>query len=96
MGWGKPKPNTFGGFKKERNDRGQHESLHGPNVDGDVSRTHHVHYHKDGMTVQKGKQKYTVSRRYCSNCCKETSQRRNNNDTWYCSNCQSHMASYPK
>ena len=96
MGWSKPKPNGFGGFRQERTDRGQNESLHGRTVKGGRITGDHVHFHKDGSTTTKDGRKYTVSRRYCSNCGKETSQRSKDGDTWYCSICEKNMASYPR
>lgn len=60
MGWPKPQPNGFGGYRSERNDRGQHESLHGPNVKGGRIHGDHVHFHKDGVTITKNGRKTTV------------------------------------
>ncbi len=68
MGWPNPKPNGYGGYKSERNDRGQKENLHGRDPSGGRINGDHVHYHKDGITTTKGGRKYTVSRRYCSSC----------------------------
>lgn len=97
MGWDKkPKPNGFGGYRSERTDRGQIESLHGREVKGGRIHGDHVHFHKDGATITKGGRKYTVSNRYCSSCNKKTSQRSNNGSTWYCSKCESHMSTYPQ
>ncbi len=96
MGWSDPKSNGYGGYKRERNDRGQNESLHGREVKGNRIIGDHVHFHKDGGTVTKNGRKYTVSRRYCSSCGKETTQRSNDMSLWYCSKCESHMHSYPK
>ena len=96
MAWSNAKPNGYGGYKQERNDRGQKESLHGPTVKGKRITGDHVHFHKDGATTTKGDRKYTVSHRYCSNCRKEKSQRTNYMSLWYCSKCESHMRSYPK
>ena len=96
MGWSKPMPNGFGGFRQERSDRGQEESLHGKNVKDDRIVGDRVHYHKGGMTITKGKQTYTVSRRYCGNCRKETMQRCNGDDVWHCLNCRGHVTSCPE
>ena len=92
MSWSKAKPNGFGGYRQERTDRGQNESIHGQHTERGHVRGDHVHYHKDGMTVTKGKQKYTVSRRYCYTCEKQTSQRSNDNSNWYCSVCEKNVA----
>ncbi len=96
MGWDKAKPNGFGGFRQERNDRGQHESLHGKNVKGGRITGDHAHFHKDGVTNTRGGRKYTVSRRYCYTCGKETSQRSNDGSTWYCSVCEKSRSSFPR
>ena len=63
MGWSKGKDNGFGNYRSERSDRGQKESLHGPNLDSKgYVRGNHVHFHKDGVTVTKGKNKYTIKK----------------------------------
>lgn len=62
MGWTKPDSNGMGGYRSERNDRGQHESLHGQTVKGGRISGDHVHFHKDGATVTKGGKKYTIKR----------------------------------
>ena len=51
-----------GGYRSERNDRGQHESLHGQTVKGGRISGDHVHFHKDGATVTKGGKKYTIKK----------------------------------
>ena len=52
----------MGGYRSERNDLGQHESLHGQTVKGGRISGDHVHFHKDGATVTKGGKKYTIKR----------------------------------
>ena len=96
MGWDHVEPNKFGGYKKGRNDRRQTESVHGKNAGGNRINGDHVHYHKDGVTVTKGKKKYTLKRMYCGSCGKETMHRVNNQDTPYCTHCDTNSSSYPR
>jgi hypothetical protein len=62
MGWSKPESNGMGGFRTERTDRGQNESIHGTSIkDGNVDHGNHVHFHKDGATITKDDgTKYTI------------------------------------
>lgn len=96
MSWSKAKPNGFGGYRQEHTGRDHPESLHGQHVKGGRITGDHVHYHKDGMTVTKGGRKYTVSRRYCYTCEKETSQRSNDGSNWYCSVHERNRDAYPR